>query len=391
VDPEASTVVQPVATRPITLRVSGWSLVRAVLIVGAGLVALGVFLAASTLLWWLAIATAVAGAFYPAVTWLRRWMPAWAAIMVVIILAVAFVGLVGYQGTVELSAQFEIMRNNALTAAREIQSSPQFGQVAGEFGLVDKATRFFQNLPPPLGTGGDPAATVQTAASSGSALFAIATFAVLILIFGPRFVRAGLMQVDDLSVRHRLGRLVRNAFGAASRYVWLMGGRAVLLGVIAGLTAAALRLDTPTAAGVAFAALSIIPGLGIVLAAIPVAIYLAVTSPVTAIVVICGAIALQAVEASTVQKRINDLSVQVGPTATLVAALLGLQLYGFGGVLVGLGVAVYGLALLRHLTDSHDEVLTAMRRLVREGEETSEVIETALDEAPPEGDGASSP
>jgi hypothetical protein len=78
------------------------------------------------------------------------------------------------------------------------------------------------------------------------------------------------------------------------------------------------------------------------------------------------AVILQALEASHVQRRIDDASVHVGPTFTLVAAFMGLQLYGFGGLLVGLAAAVYGLAVLQRLTRVHDEVLTAVRQLVGE-------------------------
>jgi predicted PurR-regulated permease PerM len=355
------------APSPVMLRVTGWSLVRGVMIVAAGLVTLGVMLTASTVLWWLAIATAAAGLLYPAMTWLRRWMPAWAAIITVLVAALAVIGLVGYRGSVELTHQFEVIRDNAVATARSVQSTRQFGQVATEFGLVDKTTAFFRHLPVVLGgDSADPAATAQSAASSGSALFAIATFAILLLIFGPRFVGSGLAQIDDERVRARIGKLVVDAYHASARYVWLMAGRAVLVGIIGGLVCALFGLETPTALGVLFAALSLIPGLGIVLASLPIAAYLMIDTPARGIILLAAAVVLQAVEASHGQRRIEASSVHVGPAATLVAALFGLQLYGLGGMLVGLAIAVYSLAVLRNLTDSHDEVLAAVRELVRE-------------------------
>jgi predicted PurR-regulated permease PerM len=354
---------------PVTFRITPWSLVRAVLILAAGLVALRVSAAASTVLWWLAIATVVAGAFQPAVVWLRRWLPSWVAIIAVILGVMALVGLVGYRGVAELTAQFEVLRANALDAARSIQSSGRFGDISTEFGLVEKTTRFFDSLPVVLGGSAgsaDPAATVQSAASSGSALFAIATFAVLMLIFGSTFVQAALDQIDDVAVRDRVSVLVTRSYHAAYRYVWLMAARAVVVGVVGGLGCAALGLETPTALGVAFAALSVIPGLGIMLAAIPVAIYTAVSSPATGVLVFVLAVVVQAAETTIVQRRIDAASVHVGPMPTIVAALIGLQLYGPGGLLVGLAVAVYGLAVLIQLTEAHDEVFTAMRQLVGE-------------------------
>jgi predicted PurR-regulated permease PerM len=353
----------------VTLRVSGWSLVRAALLVAAGLVVLRVAGAASTVLWWLAIATAAAAVGHPAVTWLRRWLPAWAAIIAVLVAGIALVGLVGYRGVAELTTQFEALRNSALDAARSIQGSRQFGQVAAEFGLVDKTTRFFGNLPVVMGgSGGDgaAAAAVQSASSIGSALFAIATFAVLMLIFGVRFVQAGLAQIDDTVARRQVAGLVVTAYHDSYRYVWLMALRAVVAGVVGGVACLLLGLDTPTVLGVGFALLSLIPGLGIVLATVPVVVLLAIASPPTAVIVGIVALLAQALDVVFVQNRIDASSVEVGPTPTLVAGLVGLQLYGFGGLLVGLAVAVYTLAVLRRLADTHDEVLTAMRQLVRE-------------------------
>jgi predicted PurR-regulated permease PerM len=370
---------------PVVLRVTGWSLVRGVLIVASGLVLLGVAAAASTVLWWLAIATAVAAAFHPVVMWLRRWMPGWVAILLVLVAGMAFVGLVGYRGIAELADQYQVMRANALAAAESVASSPQFGEVATEFGLVEKTTDLFDALPGAL-TGNDvddAAATVQSAASSGSALFAVATFAVLMLIFGSRFVDAGLAQIDDPEARRKIGELVISSYVDSYRYVWLMVARAIVIGVVGGLACAALDLETPTALGVAFAALSFIPGLGIVLAAAPVAAYLAaLSSPSTGIAFITVAAVVQAVEAGTVQRWINEATVQVGPTATLVAVLLGLQLYGLGGSLAGLATAVFGLAVLRRLSEAHDEIFTAVRQLMREPPERQAPAEVEGDEAP---------
>jgi predicted PurR-regulated permease PerM len=281
----------------------------------------------------------------------------------------ALVGLVGYRGVAELTTQFQALRASALDAARSIQGSRQFGQVATEFGLVDKATQFFAHLPVVLGGSGDEgaaAAAVQSASSIGSALFAIATFAVLMLIFGVRFVRAGLAQIDDEMARRQLGSLVVQAYHDSYRYVWLMALRAVVIGIVGGLVCTALGLETPTVLGVGFALLSLIPGLGLVLAAIPVTVLLAIQSPPTAAIVFVVALIVQALDVVFVQNRIDAASVEVGPMPTLVAGLVGLQLYGFGGLLIGLAVAVYTLAVLRRLADTHDEVLTAMRQLVRE-------------------------
>jgi predicted PurR-regulated permease PerM len=356
---------------PDRLRFTPFSLVRAAVIVAAGLVVLRALVAAGTVVWWLAIGTVVAAALLPSVAVLERYLPRPAAIILVIVVLFGIFGLVGYRGWAELSTQFDTLQTNAVNAATDIQESDQFGQVAREFGLVDKTRQFFSSMPVAVGGGSDAAAAVQNAASSGGALFSISMFALLMLIFAPQFVRSGLNQIDDVAVRERVSELMIRAYHQTARYSWLMVARAVVIGVIGGLACLALGLETPTALGVMFALFSFVPGLGIVLATLPIAVFEAIQSVPTAVVLILSAIIVQALEVAFVQRRIDDASVHVGPAATIVAALLGLQLYGIGGALVAMAATVYGLAMLRGLTHAHDEVFTAMRELV--GDEDEEI------------------
>jgi predicted PurR-regulated permease PerM len=353
---------------PVSLRISNWSVVRAVAIVVVSLLVVELVVAASTVLWWLAIATAVAGLFLPAVSWLHRFVPSWLAILIVIVGVIAVVGLVGWRGVDETSTQFGTLRSNALHATTDISTSRQFGQIANEFGLVEKTEHLFDSLPVFMGGNGGSsgaAATVQSAASSGSSLFAISMLTLLMLIFGRRFAASALAQIDDVVVRRRVSDLVRDSYHESSRYVWLMFARAVVAGLTGALLAAVGGLPAPTALGLSFAALSLIPGMGIVLAALPVSIYAAaVTSPAAGVVVLATALVVQVLDVALVQRRIEVASVHVGPAPTLVAGLLGWQLYGLGGVLVGLAVAVFGAAVMRNLAASNREVIAAMRDLV---------------------------
>jgi predicted PurR-regulated permease PerM len=356
---------------PDRLRFTPFSLLRAGVIVAVGLVVLRVVIAAGTVIWWLAIGSVVAALLLSSVSFLQRWLPRGAAIIAVIVILLGVFGAIGYRGWAELSAQYDTLQTDAVNAASDIESSDQFGQVAREFGLVDKTRQFFSSVPVAIGAGGgggDAAAAVQTAASNGGALFSVGMFTLLMLIFAPQFVRAGLNQIDDETVRGRVSELVIAAYHRTARYSGLMVGRAVVIGVAGALVCLALGMETPTALGVMFAVLSIIPGLGIVLAVLPIAVFEAIHSVPTALLLILSAIIIQALEVTFVQKRIDDASVHVGPAPTIIAALLGLQLYGIGGALVALAITAYGLAMLRGLTRSNDELLDAMRELVAEDE-----------------------
>lgn len=351
------------ADGPVRLRFSPYSIVRAVLVVVAALMVLALVRAASTTLWWLAIAAVVAAMYQPAVLYLQRYMKAWIAMILVLVVVLGATGLIGYKGFDELRSQFETVRTNAINAARDAEASKQLGEVAKEFGLTAKVTQAFEDLPFAI-SDQDAASAVQTAASSGGALFAIGTLAVLMLIFGRRIVRSTVDQIDDRVVRARVTRLLKTSYEMSSRYAYLMAARALVVGFVAFGVASLLHLDAPTAIAVWFAVMSLLPGFGLVLAALPLVAYEAVTALPVAVLMFCAALLVQVGDIVFVQRRIEAASMRLGPSITLIAALVGLQLYGIGGLLVVLGFVLFGLAALRTLTRDHPDAFTAVRALV---------------------------
>src|SRR4051794_20456257 len=145
--------------------------------------------------------------------------------------------------------------------------------------LIEKgsSSNAFDELPFSI-SGEETASAVQSAATSGGALFAIATLAILMLIFGRRIVRSTVDQIDEPIVRVRVKRLLKTAYEMSSRYAYLMAARAVVVGFVAYGVAAVLGLDAPTAIAVWFAVMSLLPGFGLVLAALPLVAYEAVTA-----------------------------------------------------------------------------------------------------------------
>lgn len=345
------------------IRFSSFSIIRAVLVVVAAIVTLRLVALADTTLWWLAIATALAGLYEPAALWLRRFLPGWLAIAIVVFGVVVIIGLLGYRGVDEMSRQLATLQQDAVRTAQEIEASEQFGSVATEFGLSDKVESFFQDLPLEM-TGGSAAEAVQSAASSGGALFAIWTLSLLMLIFGSRIVRSGFAQIDDPVVAFRAQQLVVAAYRDSSRYVWLMILRAVIVGIVAWVGGAALGLQTPTALAAWFAAMSLVPGFGIVVAAVPLGMSQTVTSVPLGIAVISTAVLIQVFDVALVQSRIEARSMRVGPGITVVAAIVGFQIYGPGGLLVMLAAAIFAIAFLQRLTEGHDNAVAATRALM---------------------------
>jgi predicted PurR-regulated permease PerM len=69
------------------------------------------------------------------------------------------------------------------------------------------------------------------------------------------------------------------------------------------------------------------------------------------VVLVALVLGLQAVEALVVRPRVDRGTVRVGPAVILIGALVGYQLYGFGGAIYGPAALVFVWAILRALPD----------------------------------------
>ena len=62
--------------------------------------------------------------------------------------------------------------------------------------------------------------------------------------------------------------------------------------------------------------------------------------------VVVALLILQTIEAAVVRPYVDARTVRVGPTIPIVVALLGFELYGIGGAIYGIALAVIALAAL---------------------------------------------
>ena len=131
------------------------------------------------------------------------------------------------------------------------------------------------------------------------------------------------------------------------RYLLITLGHSVLNGVVVGVLCWWIGLPAEIALGFAVGALTAIPLIGILVGGIP-AVLLAfgVQDWRAGFLVVGVLVALQLVEAAVVRPRVDPRTVRLGPTIALVVALLGFELYGVGGAVYGVALAVVGLAAL---------------------------------------------
>jgi predicted PurR-regulated permease PerM len=79
---------------------------------------------------------------------------------------------------------------------------------------------------------------------------------------------------------------------------------------------------------------------------LPLALIALLNGPTESLLVLAGAVALQAFDGIVVQRRIDSSSVPLGMFPTLVAAMIGFSLRGPGGMLVGVAIAALLVSVL---------------------------------------------
>jgi putative heme transporter len=342
------------------LRLSNRSVLTAVAILGLTLAVLRVFTAATRVLGWVMVAMILAGLLHPVVAALDRRLPRGLAIVTVAVGLVALVALVTYGAVDDLQTELGRLQEAAPEAAGELERSESLGEFAVEFELSERVRDFTAELPERL-RGGDPADALRSAATRFVAFLATGVLTLFLLVHGRRILASAAGQIRDERRRTVLDRVATGAYRRAWQYVAATIARAMLAGL---LTAAVCRLaDVPAASvlGISVALWSLVPLLGLLVGAAPVILLAAAVTPARGATVAGIFLALQVLDAVLFQRGIEDRSLKIGPVLSLVAGMVGFELYGAGGALVSWVLAVVAVAAADELapTDQHDLVREA--------------------------------
>ncbi|MBL8778023.1 MAG: AI-2E family transporter [Acidimicrobiales bacterium] len=363
-DPDEPTVPHPVppaavAGEPVRRRVirySGFSLVRAVLVVGLGVFGVFAFLAAKRPLGWLLVAILLAALLYPIVERLARHLPRGLAIAVVAVGGLLLVGGITYRGIDEVRTQADRVERAAPAAARDLQRSERFGEFARQAQLEDKVATFVEELPDRL-RGGDTVDALRSAASRGAAFVATFVLMLFVLISGPRFIDSGLAQIRDPERRAGVQSVLEQAYPRAWRYVALSLAKAIVAGLFTWAVCVVADVPGAVLLGLWVGAWSLVPAVGVLVGSLAVVLLGVTVSLETAAALLALFLAYQVAEVLVLQRRIEARSIHVGPFVSLVVAALGLELYGIGGLFGGLAVVVFVLCVLDGLAPTDDSDL----------------------------------
>jgi predicted PurR-regulated permease PerM len=341
------------------LRVSNRSVVALVVIVLGAMWATEMLGQAGRVLGWLTVACIGAALLHPVVSLIALRIPRPAALILTLLLTLGTIGGLVYSGIGDVRAQADRVEREAPRAAARIAKRDDWiGNAARSFDAERRITEFVDDLPTRL-QGGDTATALRSAATRGVAFFATAMLTLFLLIHGPRLVNAGLRQIHDDERRARIKRVAEGGYKRAWRYIVFTLGRALLAGTFAFAVGSAIDVPGQTVLAIWVAAWSVVPLVGVVTGSIPL-VLLSVTVDFGQVPwVFAMFVGYQLAEAALLQRRIERVSVHVGPFVTLVAAFGGLEAYGVGGMFVAVVLATATVGVLAELADE-GEVIEAL-------------------------------
>jgi predicted PurR-regulated permease PerM len=324
--------------------------------------------AATRVIGWVVVASFLAAMLHPIVVRLSRRIPRGLAVAAVMLGFVGLLGLVVYSGIDEVRTQSKRLEQAAPAAARKIEHSPRFGEAAREFELRRRVEEFVHSLPERL-QGGDTAKALRAAATRGVAFFITGMLTLFMIIHGRRLAVGALAQVHDPDRRARLEALLLSAYERAWRYVVLNLARAIVAGLFTWQVCNAAEVPAGLLLGMWVAVWSLVPLIGVMAGSIAVTLLTLAIDPTRALGVLALFIAYQVAEVLLVQRRIERVSMHVGPVVTLIAGMAGFELYGIGGLLGGVAIAIVVVAVLRELARGEGDDLIAEVDAILPGDE----------------------
>jgi predicted PurR-regulated permease PerM len=328
-----------------TVRISTRTIVLGVGVVIALLVLRGAFVAGQRVLGWAAACAVTAVFVAPLVTWLGRWIPRIAAVLLTfVVIGVAGVALVF--GTFDnLDREIRSLQRAAPGATERLEErDDEIGSAMRDLELSSRVEVFLEELDERVGSGSD---ALAENAFTVPVFFVNAILTIFLFIYGPGIIRGAFSLIGDEERRGRAATVLEDATIQARRTLAAMLGQGLLIGVSVGLVAAALSLPAPVVLGLVAGVAATLPDVGILLGVLPtVALTAGLESGRAAVALLAAAMVLQAFEALHVRRWVDHWGVEVGPSVVWIVVLLGYELHGIGMAFFGVAFAVFALAVI---------------------------------------------
>jgi putative heme transporter len=310
--------------------------------IAVGTMAFGVATAARRTLGWALAAAVVAALLEPLVRLLSRYVPRVLAIMTDLLLVAGLAIGVATGVLADLGNQFDRLREEAPRAAAKLEDSDRFGEQATKFRLEDRVDELLDRLRDP--TSG---LASEQAASAASAYLVGAVLTAFLLSSGPNIGRAGLEQISDPVRRQRTREMISIGFTNGRTYVLFGLAQAAVVGVIAWALCYWEDVAAPIVVGVAVAALSVVPGFGILVGGAFGLLLEAGLGTADGVLRLGIAFVLLQIANTVFSRRVVvPRSLAVGPAVIVIAVIVGFEIYGIGGAIYAAILAIFGIAVL---------------------------------------------
>jgi predicted PurR-regulated permease PerM len=314
----------------------------AALLVGAVVTAFvlrDAFVAAHRTVGWVVASAVVALLLDPLVNRLDRVLPRWLSVIVVLLGLLALVGTITFGLATDLQDSVDELEQAAPEAARGLEERYEW---AADVEVAQRVDDFIATLNDRITEG-----AVSEALGTAPTYLVTGILMLFLLAYGGRYFESFVAQFDDPARRYSVRTVAVEGAVRGRTYLLFALANALVNGLIVAATAELLDLPAEASLGVAVGLLTVLPLVGVLVGGIP-ALLLAfgLEGWRTAAVMFVVLVGLQLVEALVVRRRVDPRTVRVGPAIPIIVALVGFELYGFGGGLYALALSVIALAAL---------------------------------------------
>jgi predicted PurR-regulated permease PerM len=331
---------EPAAQRVRVLRV-GLTPASAIVMVGAVVTAFvlrDAFVAAHRIVGWVVACAIVALLVSAIVDVVDRSLPRWLSVIVVLVGLAVVIALVAVGVVNEVLDSLDQLQTTAPEAAAALEDRFAW---ARDIGAAERVERFVAELDDRVRE-----RTISGLAGTAPTFLVTGILMLFVLAFGRRYFDALVKQLPA-DRRDEVRHIASSGALRGRRYLLIGLAHSLANGVIVGLVCWTLDLPAPLSLGFFVAAFTIIPTIGVVIGGVPaLLIAFGVEGAPTGVVVLIVLLLLQLIEVAIVRRWVDPRTVRLGPAAATVVGLLGFELYGVGGAVYGIALAVIALAAL---------------------------------------------
>src|SRR3954447_8282590 len=261
-------------------------------------------------------------------------MPRALAVFLTVVVILGSIGMVTYSIIDALVRETHALQDIAPDVGRDLENSKRFGDLAQRLKLSERLPKLAKEVPSRL-QGGDTTEALRAAATRGVAFLVTGVLSLFLLSHGPRLLTAGLFQIRDPVRRRRAERIGMGAYQRARMCVAGSIGMAVAAGLLAFAVARSFNVPGAAPLAVWVALWDVVPLVGTVIGVMPI-VLLASTlgTPTRGVVVAAILLTYAVIEAFVSQQWIEARPMRLGPFITIVAGLVGLEMYGIGAALI---------------------------------------------------------